>query len=62
MEIAKCTHCGKRIEFGDFRYPYVRVSVKSQDLDYRFEADLLCVSCFEELNAMVGRMIREVQE
>ena len=58
----KCSHCGKRIGFGEFRFPDVHVHVTSQDLDYHYDADLLCVDCFEKLNDRIGRMIREVHE
>ena len=58
----KCTHCGKRISFGEFRFPNVHVSVKSADLDYRYDADVLCEDCFVKLNDRIGRMIREVQK
>lgn len=57
----KCSHCGKRIGFGEFRYPNVHVSVKSQGLDYQFRAETMCSDCFEKLNDRIGRMIREVQ-
>ena len=57
----KCSHCGKRIGFGEFRYPDVRISVKSQDLDYQFRAETMCADCFEKLNDRISRMIREVQ-
>ena len=62
MVNCKCTHCGKRIEIGEFRFPDVHISVTSQDLYYHFDADVLCWNCFMKLNDRIGRMIREVQE
>ena len=58
----KCSHCGKRIGFGEFRFPDVRISVKSRDLDYKFRAETMCADCFKKLNDRIGRMIREVHE
>lgn len=58
----KCSHCGKRIGFGEVRFPDVHISVTSQDLDYHFDAVVLCWNCFMNLNNRIGRMIQEVQE
>ena len=56
----KCTHCGKRLAYGEFRFPDVHVLVKSACFLYQYDAACLCEDCFKKLNDRIGRMVREV--